>query len=103
MSSRVRSASLSRASSSSSSRTSSASRRSNNALATVHSPKVQRSIASTSVDQSRFPILAESLEQNLVTAESANNIPPLLSDASPSTNLSTQLDSATTASHSTNS
>src|SRR6476469_6083286 len=104
MSSRTRSASVSRVSSSTSSnRPSSVSARSTNVLATVHSPEVNRSVVSTSADQSRFPHLSASLDNNIVTTDVTSNVPPLLSDSSPGANLSSQLDSATTSSLSTSS
>ena len=93
MSSKTRSASVTRPTASSSNRSSSSvATRSQNILATVHSPEVVRSINNTTIDQSRFPILSGSVDNN----NRSNEIPSLMSDSSPGANITSQLNSAST-------
>jgi hypothetical protein len=56
---------------------------SNNSLATVHSPEVNRTVTHSSADQSRFPLLSASLDNNVATTNITDNTPPLLTDGSP--------------------
>ena len=66
MSSKIRSASVTRPTASSSNRSSSSvATRSQNILATVHSPEVVRSINNNTIDQSRFPILSGSVDNSI--------------------------------------
>lgn len=96
MSSKSRSTSLTRPKSTRSSSVSHTSR-SQNVLATVHSPEVVRSINSDIIDQTRFPILSGSVDNNRSTTLLNNDIPLLTSDGSHGVkNITSQLESVST-------